>query len=211
MPAPLRNTNGDRLRWVPLVVVVPMLLLTGCPDPTKKYTLDPRDLVSNGLGEQSARTAAPFGDDMVRYLMGQSREDGETFVLGVDFEPGGFAPKMDTLGDVEALLVIMRDFPALKIVVEGHTDNAGDPKKNRKLSQWRANWVKQFLLERGINGERVEAAGLGDSDPIADNDTQRGREKNRRLVVRVTDFDGRPIRVQMGKPEKPDNPKAAVR
>lgn len=189
-------------RWLHAVFLIPVFLLTGCPDPTKKYTLDPRDLVSNGMGEQSARIAAPFGDDMVRYLMGQSREEGDTFVLDVDFEPGGFAPKMDTLGDVEALLVIMRDFPALKIVVEGHTDNAGDPKKNRKLSQWRANWVKQFLLERGIHEERVEAAGLGDSDPVADNDTQRGREQNRRLVVRVIDFDGKPINVRMDSRKK---------
>ena len=186
--------------------VVSALLLSGCPDPTKKYSLDPRDLVSNGLGERSAREAAPFGDDMVRYLMGQARERGETFVLNVDFEPGGFAPKMDTLADIEALLVIMRDFPALKIVVEGHTDNAGDPDKNRKLSQWRANWVKQFLLERGIHAERVEAAGLGDSDPIADNETQRGREQNRRLVVRVIDFDGKPINVRMGNPQKLSKP-----
>lgn len=199
MAAPLSTTRGTFSR--PLFIAVTALLLTGCPDPTKKYTLDPRDLVSNGLGEQSARTAAPFGDDMVRYLMGQSREEGDVFVLDVDFEPGGFAPKMDTLDDVEALLVIMRDFPALKIVVEGHTDNAGDPKKNRKLSEWRANWVKQFLLERGIDEGRVEAAGLGDSDPIADNDTQRGRDKNRRLVVRVVDFDGRPLNVRMGSPK----------
>ncbi|WP_051687372.1 OmpA family protein [Microbulbifer sp. HZ11] len=183
-------------------VVLSALLVSGCPDPTKKYSLDPRDLVSNGLGEKSAREAAPFGDDMVRYLMGQTRERGDAFVLNVDFDPGGFAPKMDTLADIEALLVIMRDFPALKIVVEGHTDNAGDPDKNRKLSQWRANWVKQFLLERGINSERVEATGLGDSDPIADNNTQRGREQNRRLVVRVIDFNGKPINVRLGNPQK---------
>ena len=183
-------------------MIIPSLFLTGCPDPTKKYTLDPRELVSNGLGEIAARQAAPFGDDMVRYLMGQARENGETFLLRVDFEPGGFAPNMETLGDVEALLVIMRDFPALKIAVEGHTDNAGDPEKNRKLSQWRADWVKQFLLERGIGAERVEAAGLGDSDPVADNATQKGREQNRRLVVRVLDFDGKPVKVQLNREKK---------
>ncbi len=192
-------SRANHVRWHCALsfAVLSTLILTGCPDPTKKYTLDPRDLVSNGLGEQSARTAAPFGDDMVRYLMGQERDEGDTFILGVDFEPGAFAPKMESLQDIEALLVIMRDFPALKIVVEGHTDNAGDAKKNRKLSQWRANWVRQFLLERGIDSARVEAAGLGDSDPIADNDTQRGREKNRRLVVRVVAFDGKPVNVQM--------------
>ena len=188
--------------WAPIFVVVPALLLCGCPDPTKKYTLDPRELVSNGFGEKVARESEPFGDDMVRYLMGQQRKDGALFVLDVDFEPGGFAPKMETLGDIEALLVIMRDFPALKIVVEGHTDNAGDPEKNRKLSEWRANWVRQFLLERGISAERVEAAGLGDSDPVADNSTPKGREQNRRLVVRVIDFDGKPVNVGLNR-EKP--------
>ncbi|WOX04339.1 OmpA family protein [Microbulbifer pacificus] len=187
----------QRPRWAPILVVIPALLLCGCPDPTRKYTLDPRDLVSNGLGEKIARESEPFGDDMVRYLMGQKRRDGALFVLNVDFEPGGFAPKMDTLGDIEALLVIMRDFPALKIVIEGHTDNAGDQDKNRKLSEWRASWVRQFLLERGISAERVEAAGLGDSDPVADNSTPKGREQNRRLVVRVVDYAGKPINVHL--------------
>ncbi|WP_460804073.1 OmpA family protein [Microbulbifer agarilyticus] len=196
----LRTRLGYVFAMPPVTLAI--LLATGCTDPTKKYTLDPRELVSNGLSEQTARAAAPFGDDMVRYLMGQAREQGDSFVLNVDFLPGGFAPKMDTLADVEALLVILRDFPALKIVVEGHTDNAGDPDKNRKLSQWRADWVRQFLLERGIDSGRVEAAGLGDSDPIADNATQRGREKNRRLVVRVIDFDGKPLNVRLSSPKK---------
>lgn len=187
----------QRPRWVPLLTVISALVLCGCPDPTKKYTLEPLELVTNGLGEKVARESEPFGDEMVRYLMGQKRKDGALFVLDVDFEPGGFAPKMETLGDIEALLVIMRDFPALKIVVEGHTDNAGDPDKNRKLSEWRASWVRQFLLERGISAERVEAAGLGDADPIADNSTPKGREQNRRLVVRVLDFAGKPVSVRL--------------
>ena len=176
---------------------VAALLLAGCPDPMKKYTLDPRELVANGAGEKSAREAAPFGDDMVRYLMGKPREGKGEFILKVDFEPGGFAPIMNTLGDVEALLVIMRDFPSLEIAIEGHTDDAGDTNKNRKLSQWRANWVKQFLQERGIAEERVSAVGLGDADPIADNTTEQGREKNRRLVVRIVNYDGKPINVRM--------------
>ena len=106
---------------------------------------------------------------------------------------------MNTLDDVEALLVIMRDFPNLKIVVEGHTDNAGDPAKNQKLSLWRASWVKQFLLERGISAERVEAEGVGDADPIADNNTEMGRAQNRRLVVRILDYHGKPINVRLNR------------
>lgn len=176
---------------------VAALFLAGCPDPMKKYTLDPRALVANGLDEQSARAAAPFGDELVRYLLGKPRSGGDEFILRVDFEPGGFAPVMDTIGDVEALLIVMRDFPSLEISIEGHTDNAGDAQKNQKLSQWRANWVKQFLLERGIADNRITAEGLGDSDPIADNATERGREKNRRLVVRIVNYDGKPINVHL--------------
>ncbi|WP_295798669.1 OmpA family protein [uncultured Microbulbifer sp.] len=188
-----------RRKPIPVCLLLPLaaLLLTGCPDPMKKYTLAPRELVANGAGEKSAREAAPFGDDMVRYLMGKPRAGEGEFVLKVDFEPGGFAPVMNTLGDVEALLVIMRDFPSLEIAIEGHTDNAGDSKKNRKLSQWRANWVKQFLQERGIAEERITAVGFGDSDPVADNSTEQGREQNRRLVVRIVNYDGKPVNVRL--------------
>lgn len=57
--------------------------------------------------------------------------------------------------------------------------------------------MKQFLQERGIAEERVTAVGLGDSDPIADNSTEEGREKNRRLVVRIVNYHGKPVNVRM--------------
>ncbi|MFV8783431.1 OmpA family protein [Microbulbifer sp. SA54] len=190
------STAWRKPALVRALLPITALLLAGCPDPMKKYTLDPRALVANGLDEQSARAAAPFGDELVRYLLGKPRSEGDEFILRVDFEPGGFAPIMDTIGDVEALLVVMRDFPSLEIAIEGHTDNAGDAQKNQKLSQWRANWVKQFLLERGISAERVDAKGMGDSEPIVGNDTEEERKKNRRLVVRVKNYNGKPMPVR---------------
>lgn len=165
------------------------VLLGGCDDPYKKYALDPFTEVQDSEGEQAARRAAPFGDELVRYLRGEPRGDDNEFILQVEFEPGGFAPLMDTIGEIEALLVIMRDFPDLRIAIEGHTDNEGEPERNQKLSQWRADWVRRFLLERGIAGERVQAKGFGDSDPIADNGTPAGQKKNRRLVIRILNFD----------------------
>ncbi|SEA12749.1 OmpA family protein [Microbulbifer marinus] len=176
----------------PPVYCIPLLAAlaaSGCYDPHKKYTLDPLTEVQAGLSEQVAREAAPFGDDLVRYLRGAPRDGGDTFVLQLEFEPGGFAPLMDSIGDLETLLVIMRDFPSLRIAVEGHTDNEGEAEKNLKLSQWRAEWVRRFLLERGIAADRVQAQGYGDTDPIADNSTPAGQQKNRRLVIRVLNFD----------------------
>ncbi|WP_237057338.1 OmpA family protein [Microbulbifer sediminum] len=166
-------------------------------DPNRKYALEPLPNVQGGAAEQLAREASPFGDAMVRYLRGKPRKEGNEFILGVRFEPGGFAPRMDTIADIEALLVIMRDYPELRIAIEGHTDNEGDPEKNRKLSQWRADWVRQFLLERGIDAERVTAEGFGDAAPIADNSTAAGQKKNRRLVIRVVNFDSSPMSVKL--------------
>ena len=180
-----------------LCVLCLSLLAHGCYDPHKKYALNPLERVTGGADEKAARRAAPFADDLVRYLRGHPRKGGSEFILRVEFEPGGFAPQMDTIGDVEALLVIMRDFPRLQVVIEGHTDNAGDAGKNLKLSQWRADWVRSFLLERGIDAARVQAEGFGDSRPIADNATPAGQQENRRLVVRVLNFDSPPVEVSL--------------
>ncbi|BBM01457.1 OmpA family protein [Microbulbifer sp. GL-2] len=169
--------------------------IAGCPDPNKKYALKPLTEVQTGESEKAARQAAPFADDLVRFLRGNTRKGGDTFILRLEFDPGGFAPRMDSIADLEALLVIMRDFPDLRIAIEGHTDNAGDSKKNLRLSQWRADWVQHFLVERGISTERMEAQGYGDTDPIADNSNKAGQKENRRLVIRVLNFDRVPSKL----------------
>jgi len=74
-----------------------------------------------------------------------------------------------------------------KIVIEiaGHTDNVGLPEANQKLSEDRANTVKQYLVKKGIVAERLIAKGYGDTQPIADNSTAAGKQKNRRTEVRI--------------------------
>ncbi|GAA5525260.1 peptidoglycan-associated lipoprotein [Microbulbifer aestuariivivens] len=162
-----------------LAVIVHGLLLSACyDDPHKKYVLKPPVPANSASGEDLS-----FGDTVVAYLRGGAADS--EFILGVEFAPGSSLPEMETIGDVEALLVILRDFPGVSVVIEGHTDSAGDPQKNLRLSQWRAQWVQNFLLDRGIAPQRVAAEGFGDTVPIADNSTQRGQEKNRRLVVRL--------------------------
>ncbi|SDK55068.1 OmpA family protein [Microbulbifer yueqingensis] len=186
-----------RVTCGPLFVLVATVCLAACyDDPNRKYALEPLPNVQAGAAEQLARESNPFGDEMVRYLRGKPREDGNEFTLGVRFEPGGFAPRMDTLADLEALLVIMRDYPSLRIAIEGHTDNEGEPDKNRRLSQARADWVRQFLVERGVAAERVTSEGFGDTRPIADNTSPAGQKKNRRLVIRILNFDSRPVPVE---------------
>jgi outer membrane protein OmpA-like peptidoglycan-associated protein len=71
------------------------------------------------------------------------------------------------------------------LVVEGHTDAVGNRDNNLALSQARANAVRDALIARGLAAERIDAFGFGESRPIADNVSEAGRSKNRRIVIRV--------------------------
>jgi OOP family OmpA-OmpF porin len=73
-----------------------------------------------------------------------------------------------------------------EVQVEGHTDSQGGDKANMKLSDARAKAVRDFLINQGIAGSRLVAKGFGESKPVADNDTEEGRYKNRRVEFEIT-------------------------
>ena len=73
--------------------------------------------------------------------------------------------------------------PALRLGVEGHTDNAGTPAHNQTLSEARAREVVRLITSQGIAAARLQAAGFGQSRPLADNATEAGRAKNRRVEL----------------------------
>jgi len=73
------------------------------------------------------------------------------------------------------------------IVIEGHTDNVGSAATNKKLSEQRANAVMQYLIERGIDKKRLKSVGYGLEKPVADNKTEEGRAKNRRVELVIQD------------------------
>ncbi|HSO81438.1 OmpA family protein [Thiocapsa sp.] len=103
-----------------------------------------------------------------------------------------FQPAMATLttGDLPSLdriAALLDAYPDLGIRIEGHTDSLGDAAANLALSQQRAEAVKQALIERGVEPERLTAEGLGPERPIADNDTPAGRAQNRRVEVYVSE------------------------
>ncbi|WP_460617069.1 OmpA family protein [Hymenobacter ruber] len=84
------------------------------------------------------------------------------------------------------LIRIMKDYPTVEIKLSGHTDNQGDPALNLKLSQDRVNEVKKYLGSHGIKAERVTTEGFGDTKPIASNDQEETRAKNRRVEFTIT-------------------------
>lgn len=85
------------------------------------------------------------------------------------------------------IAAILADFPGFHVQVDGHTDNVGKSEANLKLSQARAEAVVNYLVEKkGVDTKRLSAKGWGDSQPIADNKTEKGRAKNRRVDFTVT-------------------------
>jgi len=73
------------------------------------------------------------------------------------------------------------------VIIEGHTDNVGSAATNKKLSEQRANAVMQYLIERGIDKKRLKSVGYGLEKPVADNKTEEGRAKNRRVELVIQD------------------------
>jgi OOP family OmpA-OmpF porin len=80
---------------------------------------------------------------------------------------------------------IMKDNPQMKLSIDGHTDNSGKPDKNQVLSQSRANAVMQYLVSKGVDASRLNASGHGQDLPIASNKTPAGRQKNRRVELKL--------------------------
>lgn len=87
---------------------------------------------------------------------------------------------------LDELYEFLRDNPSIKIRITGHTDDVGSEKANQRLSEGRANAVRDEIVRRGIASERIEAEGKGESEPIADNATEEGRAKNRRVEITIT-------------------------
>jgi outer membrane protein OmpA-like peptidoglycan-associated protein len=81
---------------------------------------------------------------------------------------------------------IFKAYPALHITIGGFTDNTGDAAANLQLSQARANSVMRELIKMGLGADRVEAEGYGETAPVADNFTEAGRLRNRRVALRIT-------------------------
>ena len=81
---------------------------------------------------------------------------------------------------------ILLAYPGLKLQLEGHTDSVGGDDYNLKLSQSRADAVRDFLVQQGVPVANVSAVGLGKSGPVASNDTATGRQQNRRVELVVS-------------------------
>ena len=101
------------------------------------------------------------------------------------FETGKATLKPESQEQLKNLAEILKAYPKVAIKIGGYTDNTGDPQGNLKLSQQRADAVMADLVKLGVDRSRLTADGYGQEHPIADNSTEEGRARNRRIDIRI--------------------------
>jgi outer membrane protein OmpA-like peptidoglycan-associated protein len=103
--------------------------------------------------------------------------------LSFDFDSAVVRPGL--YSEIDRVANIMRNYPQTLIRVEGHTDSSGSEEYNLDLSERRAMAVRRLLVERGVLSDRIEIIGYGESLPISSNDSDSGRQLNRRVEIKI--------------------------
>ncbi len=106
-------------------------------------------------------------------------------VQGIFFDQGKATIRKQSTPTLDGTVNVLKEFPSISLEISGHTSSEGDAALNQRLSQDRADAVKQWLVQKGIAPERIQTRGAGSAEPIADNKTAAGKVKNRRIEFKV--------------------------
>ncbi|HEY0158125.1 MAG TPA: OmpA family protein [Thermoanaerobaculia bacterium] len=129
-----------------------------------------------GMEQQMVADADAWADEINR--------TGSCSIYGILFDTGKSTIQPESRKCLEEVVKLLNDNPTWKMQIEGHTDNVGAKAANQKLSEERAAAVVAWLASNGIDRSRLTSKGFGDSTPVADNTTDDGRAKNRRVALR---------------------------
>jgi outer membrane protein OmpA-like peptidoglycan-associated protein len=180
-----------------------VIFLTG-PDKTK-YFAEPTDsegyaevLVPVGrkyditylsLGRGEIAATVPVADEpsqSVKLTLRYKREFAQKpFILaGVNFDTAKATIRPESFSRLDAVVEFMVHKKNARVEISGHTDNVGNAEANKALSEKRAQACRNYVVSKGIEKKRLDAIGFGDEHPIAPNDTDDGRQKNRRIEAK---------------------------
>lgn len=153
----------------------------GCPwpDTDGDGVLDKDDKCPNEAGDV-ANNGCPIIEPSAEVVKSLN-----TYARDILFDTGKVSFKKETDEVLQAMVVIFKEYPRANFTIEGHTDSVGSKATNQKLSERRANAVRDYLIANGIDANRLTAAGYGEDKPIASNATRAGRAGNRRVEVNL--------------------------
>jgi outer membrane protein OmpA-like peptidoglycan-associated protein len=179
------RTSNAREIWVYLEPAVTVNVLTivesnvDAPPPRLAATPPAAPVAASTIAATTTTSPAdPQGDSLYTALNGDGR-----VVLPFVFHPGKDDLDVSSQPLVDRVVAMMKHHPGLFLRIEGHTDNTGAPEDNLRLSAQRALAVQAVLVAARIDEKRLDAVGVGGLQPLADNNTAQGREKNRRIEL----------------------------
>lgn len=170
----------------------------GCPDTDADGVQDSEDECPNIAGLPEFNGCPDTDGDGIQDSEDECPEEPGTaenkgcpvyekveFATNIGFESGKAKLTQDSYPYLDQLVQLMNDNPDCWVKLDGHTDSTGSDAINNKLSQERVDAIKNYLIDKGINPNRIVARGHGSSKPIATNDTAEGRAKNRRVEINL--------------------------
>ena len=163
-----------------------LTLFAGCPDTDKDSVPDNVDLcpLEKGTPENNGCPKVEEKIDILDIPEEDQEILNEVF-SNLEFATGSAEIDPKSYQSLDRLAELLDKRPTYRIYIAGHTDNTGNQKLNEKLSAERAESVRKYLEEKGIQSIRIKTEGFGSSRPVADNNTPEGRQKNRRVEFRV--------------------------
>jgi len=143
---------------------------------------------ANAAAAASAAEQSAELQRQIEALQAKVTDRGLVITLGdVLFTTGQANLKSSASGNLNKLVTFLNQYPNRTVMIEGFTDSVGTDEYNLGLSQRRADSVKSYLMQQGIDTTRLAASGKGESQPVEGNDTATGRQQNRRVAVIIND------------------------
>jgi OOP family OmpA-OmpF porin len=126
---------------------------------------------------------APMIQEVTADAMYDALNKDGFMALYINFDTGKSNIKPESMAIIEQIAALLKAHSELKVSIEGHTDNVGTPQSNKTLSTQRAKSVMNAVVQKGIAATRLTALGWGQEKPIADNRSEDGKAKNRRVEI----------------------------
>lgn len=149
----------------------------GCPDSDGDTLAD--------IDDECPDVAGPVSNNGCPEVTQEVQKQLNDYARTILFDTGKATIKPESVAVMVDIIQILNEYPNAKFTVEGHTDSVGSNQTNQKLSEARANSVRDFLINEGIAGSRLTAIGFGEEKPIASNATRIGRKQNRRVEINL--------------------------
>ncbi len=165
----VKDTDGDEL--------------TDC-DERNVYRTNPLVKDTDGDGVQDGKEVRDGTNPLVADVL-RIEESGNIVLEGINFETNSAQITPDSDPTLTKALNTLRTNPQLRVEIQGHTDDVGNDRANQRLSEARANSVRDYLVQRGIDATRMTTRGYGETKPLVPNDSQENRFKNRRIQFQV--------------------------